>query len=180
MAGAYPRPFKHIKNGHFPTVVRNVNAAAYLSSQKPPRKSPRLAGEEAAVRMSDVEPDYWCLRCPYYENNTDRRCTKPTEWPLSSQKDNFMASRLAHFDMPASFETKEKAEEYALTFKVIVETMQDGLDTLGAWSIAKPVDAFINTPRNERQRSRESLQDSGIFLFYVLNFNLRNFIIKRY
>ena len=177
MAGAYPRPFKHVKNGHFPTVVVNFHRAANRSSQKPPRKSPRLAGEEAAVLMYDVEPDYWCLRCPYYESNTDRRCKKPTDWPVSSQKEYFMASRLAHFDMPASFETKEKAEEYALTFKVIVETMKDGLDTLGAWSIAKPFDA---TPRNERQRSRESLQDSGIFLFYVLNFNLRNFIIKRY
>ena len=179
MAGAYPRPFKHVKDGHFPIVVVNFHRAANRSSQKPPRKSPRLAGEEAAVLMYDVEPDYWCLRCPYYESNTDRRCTKP-DWIFSSQKENHMTWRLAHFDMPASFETKEKAEEYALTFKVIVETLQDGLDTLDAWSIAKPLDALTKTPRNERKRSRESLQDSGIFLFYVLNFNLRNFTIKRY
>ena len=91
MAGAYPRPFKHVKDGHFPTVVVNFHRAANRSSQKPPRKSPRLAGEEAAVLMYDVEPDYWCLRCPYYESNTDRRCTKP-DWILSSQKNDKQAA----------------------------------------------------------------------------------------
>ena len=84
MAGTYPRPFKHIKNGHFPTVVRNVNAAAYLSSQKPPRKSPRLAGEEAAVLMYDVEPDYWCLRCAYFKIEDMGRIKIPVKYILSS------------------------------------------------------------------------------------------------
>ena len=84
MAGAYPRPFKHVKDGHFPIVVVNFHRAANRSSQKPPRKSPRLAGEEAAVLMYDVEPDYWCLRCAYFKIDDMGRIKIPVKYILSS------------------------------------------------------------------------------------------------
>ena len=94
---------------------------------------------------------------------------------LSSDKDNYMPSRLSYFDMPAFFKSIEEAEKFIPTFKDVLETMGEPLSELDAWSTR-------NLKRNKRKASRQSMQDSGIFfaLFYVLSFHLKNVTIKRY
>ena len=64
-----------------------------------------------------------------------------------------MASRLLHFNMPASFESREEAEKFIPTFKDVVESMEEPLSKLNAWQKRKAeLDAasLASTPRNKR------------------------------
>ena len=138
MEATEPFEIRHVRVGHDPSVVRNKNSLSKLrgtsSETEPPRSSARLAGEDA-VTMITLEPDFWCLSCPYFQN-PGRRITKSLPI-LSSAKDNFMASRLDYFKMPASFESKEAAEKFIPTFKDVVESMQEPVRGLDAWSKRK-------------------------------------------
>ena len=85
MAGAYPRPFKHVRDEHSPHVRRNKNSASFRettsSETEPPRSSARLAGEDA-VTVITLEPYFWCLRCAYFQN-PGRRIKAPLKRFLS-------------------------------------------------------------------------------------------------
>ena len=81
-----PFEIRHVRVGHDPSVVKNPYRKSLhgtSSETEPPRSSARLAGEDA-VTMITLEPDYWCLRCPYFKIDDMGRIKIPVKYILSS------------------------------------------------------------------------------------------------
>jgi len=190
MEATKPFAYRHVREDHSVSVVRNLNRASVkLNSQN--RRSRECYSEcpsecpsesqRQAVHVYAVEDDFWCLRCAFFTSDDQGRYRKQQKFILSSAKENDMDSRLAHFNMTASsFETKEEAEKFALNFKDVVETFHSPLGQLDAWSQHKAL--------AEAKKILSTMYASGVFSMLIisrsfctiLHFTVRYFFIKQY
>ncbi len=166
-AGFEPYQYQHVRESLYPVrVIRNTRRESLKSSTERPSRT--------SDRLSDIEPDLFCLTAGYFQSPLARYKAPQTQYTSSTGGN--MPSRLNYFNIPTdSFATEAEAVKYLPAFKDLVETIQiTSVPLLDTWvKNKKEQDAASASPRNERSAKRQCVEGwsliKGLSVFFCRN-----------